>query len=142
MIVTRITSFFMRPTVHPDLGVICIEHSEHFTEVHMTRCLFFAALLLALLLPAHASADDYAIRQMADNEYDTAQKVYRSAVKEYGKNLEELPADEKASACKKIGWALNDNRIQYELADPFTLMKYRRQVNNLNKYNAAFGCTQ
>ena len=108
----------------------------------MTRYLLLAALLLALLLPAYASADmNYAIRQMADNEYDTAQKVYRSAVKKYGENLEGLPDDERASACKKIGWALHDNKFQYEMADPFTKMKYTRHMSNLNKYNEAFGCT-
>ena len=108
----------------------------------MTKYLLFATLLLALFLPAYATADwTYSIRRMADNEYDTAQKVYRSAIKKYGENLEGLSDAEKESACKKIGWALHDNKIQLEMADPFTLTKYRRQVNNLNKYNAAFGCT-
>lgn len=107
----------------------------------MTKYLMAAALFLAMLIPAHAQ-DEYRLRRMADNEYDTAEKAYRNAVAKYGENLEGLPDDEKTSACKKIGWALNDNNYQLSVADPFTSTKYKRQVNNLNKYHTAFGCSK
>jgi hypothetical protein len=110
-------------------------------ETHMTKYLIATALFLAMLIPAHAQDDAaYRNRQMADNEYDSAQKAYRNAVAKYGENMEGLPDDEKESACKKIGWALNDNKYQLSVADPFTLTKYKRQVDDLNKFNTAFGC--
>lgn len=107
----------------------------------MKNTLFFVTLLLVILIPATVIADSYATRRLADSEFDIAQKAYRSAVSKFGENLDGLPAAEKKSACKKIEWALYDNKIQYETADPFTIMRYKRQLNKLNKYNAAFGCT-
>ncbi len=95
-----------------------------------------------MLLPTYSAADSLATRRMADSEFDIAEKAYRRAIKNYGENLQGLPAEEKMSACKKMGWALHDNNIQYEMADPFTQIKYKRQMGKLRKYNEAFGCTQ
>lgn len=105
------------------------------------QIVFLFALFLTVLTPTLSQAESFS-RRLADSEYDIAQKAYRSAIKKYGENLQGLPAAEKESACKKIGWGLFDNRLEYQRADPFTMIRYKRQVEDLTKYNEAFGCTR
>jgi len=101
--------------------------------------LLFAALLVALVA-AMALADTTPTRDMADSEYRIAEKAYRSAVEKYGRGISGMPADEKASSCQKVRWALYDNRIQYTKEDVITQMRFKRQIQKLQEFNQALGC--
>jgi hypothetical protein len=111
----------------------------------MKRIIAIITLLamLAPVAPAALAMEDgtYMLRRQADSEYRIAQKAYRSAIEQYGDTLDGLPADERQSACRKIGWALHDNRIRYSTEDMISQMQYKRQVETLEKYSRALGCT-
>ena len=97
-------------------------------------------LILFTASGALALGDMYSLRAQADSQFRIAEKAYRKAIREYGDTLEGFPDEEKASACRKMSSALHDNRTQYEMEDVLTQMKYKRQVQKLEKYAAALGC--
>ena len=105
----------------------------------------YAAIILATaallaLSAAMAPADPMNTRAMANSEFRIAEKAYRSAIEKYGRNITGMPEDEKASNCKKVHWALYDNRIQYTKEDVLTQMKVKRQIQKLTEFQQALGC--
>ena len=101
--------------------------------------IFIAAALVALSA-ALAPADTMNTRDMADSEFRIAEKAYRSAIEKYGRNITGMPDDEKATNCKKVHWALYDNRIQYTKEDVLTQMRFKRQIQKLMEFQQALGC--
>jgi hypothetical protein len=110
----------------------------------MFRQILFATAAMAVLLcaPVAQALEDgtYNLRRQADSEFRIAQKAYRNAKAAYGDSLESMPADERESACRKIGWALHDNRTRYTAEDMISQMQYKRQVQALEGYASEFGC--
>lgn len=110
----------------------------------MKKTPYILLIVLTLILfatNALAQAETYRMREMADSEYRIATKAYNAAVKKYGESLEGMPANEKASVCKKIGYALHDNKVRYRMEDIFAQAKYRKQVQRLESYSNAAGCS-
>ncbi|MEF2230323.1 MAG: hypothetical protein V3571_05290 [Pseudodesulfovibrio sp.] len=98
------------------------------------------AAAFVALVSAMALADTTPTRDMADSEYRIAEKAYRSAVEKYGRNISGMPADEKATSCQKVRWALYDNRIQYTKEDLITQMRFKRQIQKLEEFKKLMGC--
>lgn len=99
-------------------------------------------LIVSLASSAAAFSLNNSFRLQADSQYRIAEKAYRKAVKDYGKNLQGYPSEEKADACRKMSSALHDNRTQINLEDVLNQQKYRRQYNKLLKYSKLLGCTK
>jgi len=78
---------------------------------------------------------------LADSEFRIAEKAYRRAIKQYGEDMAGMPAEERTSICKKMGYALHDNKIRVSMEDVFAQAKYKRQVQKLERYSSAVGCT-
>ncbi|WP_285906851.1 hypothetical protein [Pseudodesulfovibrio pelocollis] len=110
----------------------------------MNRIVLISAMLVALMpiAPTALALGDgtYMLRRQADSEFRIAQKAYRSAREKYGDSLDAMPADERESACRKVGWALHDNRIRYSTEDMISQMQYKRQVEALETYASGLGC--
>lgn len=106
------------------------------------RVLAMAVMAVVLCAPVALALEDgtYNLRRQADSEFRIAQKAYRSAKAAYGEYMDGMPADERESACRKIGWALHDNRIQYTMEDMISQMQYKRQVQALEGYASELGC--
>lgn len=102
--------------------------------------LFLAALALCCILPASAPAEFSRLRDLADSEYRIAQKAYRDVVRRYGEHLEGLPDDTRAEACRKVGWALTDNRSEVAMEDPIGERVVQKQINDLTAWGRAMGC--
>jgi len=107
--------------------------------MRMIRTLL-AVLALTCLLPTLAPAETSRLRDMADSEFRIAQKAYRDAVRQYGEDLQGIPADEKSAACRKISQALYDNKVQVTMEDAFGEMAVRKQINMLTNYAEKLGC--
>ncbi|WP_243545941.1 hypothetical protein [Pseudodesulfovibrio tunisiensis] len=96
--------------------------------------------LLCMAIPAQADNLDYYTRDMADSEYRMAEKSVRKAKADYGENLDNVPAEKRASICRELSAALHDNRIQLNRNDFFTKQQYRKQVDNLQVWTREMGC--
>ncbi|QGY40974.1 hypothetical protein GM415_12835 [Pseudodesulfovibrio cashew] len=110
----------------------------------MRKILTSALLMFCLFaLTSPASAMDIArgLRGQADSSYRIAKKAYRKAVKDYGESLQGMPETERASACKKMGYGIYDNRTQIPLESSyFYETQYRRQLKELEGYAKTLGC--
>lgn len=110
----------------------------------MKKTSYITLLAICLILfatTAFAVDGTYRLRDLADSEFRIAEKTYRTAVKHYGESLKGMSAEEKASMCKKLGYALHDNKVRYSMEDIFAQAKYKRQVQKLEQYSNAVGCT-
>jgi hypothetical protein len=80
------------------------------------------------------------LRYRADSEFRVAEKAYKKATASYGESLDGLPKEEREDACRKVGWALHDNKGQYDKEDVLNQMKYKGQVEKLETYSRDLGC--
>ncbi|MDC0335420.1 hypothetical protein OAN24_00780 [Pseudodesulfovibrio sp.] len=106
-------------------------------------CIILTIIITIIISTAiAATADVYRMREQANSEFRIAEKAYRKAIKDYGESLEGMHAKEKASACKKIGSALYDNKWQANNEDVFAKPQYTKQVTKLEDYAKALGCSK
>lgn len=102
-----------------------------------------AFVLISLILAGTACATSdttFGNRDQADSNYRMARKAYRIAVRDYGESLEGLPEADREAACRQISSALYDNKWQYNMEDVFGQMKYKKQIQKLEKYQRIFKC--